>query len=85
MNHDDFVFDEVFDEHLEQVSEARATILAGFLNYIVTTLVYSLGVFLGVRILKSADVIAWRLSWTECTSLVGGFNFLRIWDRAFFK
>ena len=81
MNHDDFVF----DEHLEQVSEARATIRAGFLNYIVTTLVYSLGVFLGVRILQSADVMPWRLSWTECTSLVGGFNFLRIWDRAFFK
>ena len=81
MNHDDFVL----GKHLEEVSEARATIRAGFLNYIVTTLVYSLGVFLGARILNSADVIAWRLSWTECTSLVGGFNFLRIWDRAFFK
>ena len=80
MNHDDFVF----DEHLEQASEARATIRAGFLNYIVTTLVYSLGGFLGVRILQSADVMSWRLSWTQCTSLVGVSNFLRVWDRAFF-
>ena len=65
--------------------QARQQILSGILNFVFSSLVYALGLFLAVRIFESAGAISWELSWVQCTSLTCGFNFLRIWDRALMR
>jgi hypothetical protein len=65
--------------------QAKQQILSGFLNFVFSSLVYSLALYLAVRLFWSIDAISWKLSWVNCTSLILGFNFLRVWDRAFMR
>jgi hypothetical protein len=76
---------ELPEEFVEMAGNAKDQILNGLMNFVVTSLVYSLGLFLVTRVLASADVISWQFSWIQCTSLVLGFNFVRLWDRAFMR
>lgn len=70
---------------LEEAENTKKTIRDGVLNFVVSSLLYALGLFLLIKILKSGDVITWELRWIECTGIMTGFNFIRLWDRTFFR
>lgn len=76
---------ELPDEFAQMTQQAKSQILSGLMNFVFSSLLYSLGLYLAVRLLQGADIISWKLSWVQCTSLVLGFNFLRVWDRAFMR
>jgi len=76
---------ELPQEFSEMTQDAKSRILGGVMNFVLSSLLYALGLYLAVRVLKSADAISWNLSWTQCTSLIVGFNFIRVWDRALMR
>jgi len=80
LNHDDMIEPGYFDDP----ANVRKKIRLGLVNFVLTTLVYALGLYVTTRILRSADVISWRLAWVQCTSLAAISNIVRIWDRTFF-
>lgn len=76
---------ELPNEFAQMTQQAKSQILSGLMNFVFSSLLYSLGLYLAVRLLQGAEIISWKLSWVQCTSLVLGFNFLRVWDRAFMR
>lgn len=76
---------ELPEEFAQMTNQAKSQILSGLMNFVFSSLLYSAGLYFAARLLQDADVISWRLSWTQCTSLVLGFNFIRVWDRAFMR
>lgn len=77
--------DKDLENFFEETAKTKKLIRDGVVNFLISSLLYSLGLFLAIRMLKSGDVISWELQWTQCTALVTGFNFIRIWDRTFMR
>lgn len=73
------------EEFLKLQERAKKQILSGLVNFLVSSLVYALALYLAARLFESVGAISWKLSWVNCTSLILGFNFVRVWDRAFMR
>lgn len=70
---------------IDEVKLEKSTLLQGLINFLFSTLVYSLFIWFVSRTLEQGNVVSWKLQWTQCTALVASFNFVRIWDRTFMR
>jgi len=66
-------------------AEYRGRLLQGLLNFLVTCLVYALGLWYFSGIFQEIGIISWKLTWVQSTSLIATINFIRVWDRAFMR
>jgi len=73
------------EELLIENANTKKLIRDGFVNFVISSLLYSLGLFLAAKMLKTQNVITWDLRWIQCTALMTGINFLRIWDRTYMR
>jgi len=74
-----------FDKVWEEGAEHRNKLFQGLLNFLVTSLLYALGAWWFSRVFQEIGIISWKLTWTQSTSFVLAFNFVRVWDRAFMR
>lgn len=73
------------DEEEENAAYHWAVIRTGLYFIIISILLYSVFVYLGIGILNNSGIISGKLSWRQTSGLVAIFVFLRMWTRAFFK
>lgn len=71
----------------EEENEAYqwAVIRTGLYFIIFSILLYSVFVYLGIRILNNSGIISGYLSWPQTSGLVAIFIFMRAWNKTFFK
>lgn len=74
-----------FENVWQEGAEHRNRFFQGVLNFLVTSLLYALAAWWFSRVFQDIGVISWKLSWTQSTSIVTAFNFIRVWDRAFMR
>jgi len=77
--------DKELEKLFEETAKTKKLIRDGFVNFVISSLLYSLGLFLAVKMLKTQGAITWELKWIQCTALITGINFFRIWDRTFMR
>lgn len=74
-----------FDEVWKEAEEHGRRIRQGLLNFLVTSLIYALGLWYFSGVFQEVGIISWKLTWIQSTSVITAFNFLRVWDRAFMR
>ncbi len=69
-------------EYEEAVRKGRRALLDGFVNFLVSSLLYTIFAWYLLRVLERNDVVSFKFTWIEIAGLVYATQFVRIWDRA---
>lgn len=72
-------------EYEEEKRQIRRKVWEGWLNYLVSSLIYSTFVWFFLRELNKVDAISFQLSWSKSAALTFSCQFVRMWDRAFMR
>ena len=69
----------------EEVGAINRNLMAGLLNFLVSTLLYAAIAWYVSRTLNDSGVITWRLDWVTCSTTMFFLQLARLWDRAFMR
>ena len=69
----------------EELRKGRRALLDGFLNFLLSSLLYSTFSWFILRTLEQNDVVSFRFNWVEIAGVVCAAQFVRIWDRTFMR
>lgn len=69
----------------EVLSKSGQFFITGLASFLVTSVLYSAVVYYVISILNNSEIINGKVEWTPLCISVTLINFVRVWDRAFFK
>jgi len=72
-------------EYEEEMRKGRRKMWENWVNYLVSSLVYSTFIWFFLRELNKVDAISFQFSWPKAAALTFAFQFVRVWDRAFMR
>jgi len=69
----------------EELRKGRRALLDGFLNFLLSSMLYSTFSWFILRTLERNDVVSFKFNWVEIAGVVYAAQFVRIWDRTFMR
>lgn len=69
----------------EELRKGRRALFDGFLNFLLSSMLYSTFSWFILRTLERNDVVSFKFNWVEIAGVVYAAQFVRIWDRTFMR
>lgn len=74
-----------FEDGDETLVKSGQLFIAGIASFLITVVVYSAIAYYVISVLNDSGIISGTIEWTALCLSISALNFMRVWDRAFFK